>query len=400
MLVISFALRDGDASEDRVRRSVESVPERDEDSPLELENLEAIGYAAGTELAPESSEAGPVTVHRAALAHAGLNLVVSGHAPEAYLIDMAGEVLHTWTYRMTERWPDGRKPPRPDQDYWRRAAALPDGSLLAIYEGLGLVKLDRDSNLVWAYPGFAHHDLEVADDGRIFVLTREARMLPRLDETTPALDDHITILDPDGAVLRSVSLYDSFEGSAFDAVLDGTFPEWDPFHTNTIERVPPGAPGSEVLGTGFLVSIREIDLLAVVDVDQTSVAWTARGPWSRQHQPALLSSGHLLLFDNQGLGDRSRVLELSLPDLEVVWSYEEAGDDAFYSRTCGSSQRLENGNTLIVESNRGRAFEVTPSGEIVWEFRSPHRTGEDDRLVATLFDLVRLPRSDAPWLAR
>jgi hypothetical protein len=37
------------------------------------------------------------------------------------------------------------------------------------------------------------------------------------------------------------------------------------------------------------------------------------------------------------------------------------------------ADRLPNGNTLIVESDAGRAFEVTAEGEIVWEFLNPDR---------------------------
>ena len=48
---------------------------------------------------------------------------------------------------------------------------------------------------------------------------------------------------------------------------------------------------------------------------------------------------------------------------------------------------------LIIESNAGRAFEVTAEGTRVWEFVNPHRAGDDDEFIATLFDLVRLPDS-------
>ena len=36
-----------------------------------------------------------------------------------------------------------------------------------------------------------------------------------------------------------------------------------------------------------------------------------------------------------------------------------------------SAERLPNGNTLITESDKGRAFEVTHAGEVVWEFWNP-----------------------------
>jgi hypothetical protein len=64
----------------------------------------------------------------------------------------------------------------------------------------------------------------------------------------------------------------------------------------------------------------------------------------------------------------------------------------------GSSQRLSNGNTLIIESNDGRAFEVTAEGEVVWEFYNPARAGDDRQLIATLCDTVRLAPQAAGWV--
>lgn len=43
----------------------------------------------------------------------------------------------------------------------------------------------------------------------------------------------------------------------------------------------------------------------------------------------------------------------------------------FFTAIMGSVQRLPNGNTLIDEAGEGRVFEVTASGEIVWEYVSP-----------------------------
>jgi len=42
---------------------------------------------------------------------------------------------------------------------------------------------------------------------------------------------------------------------------------------------------------------------------------------------------------------------------------------------------------------------VTRSKEIVWEFVSPHRAGDRGELVATLFDLTRIPADSPPgWI--
>ena len=98
-------------------------------------------------------------------------------------------------------------------------------------------------------------------------------------------------------------------------------------------------------------------------------------------------SGNILLFDN-GLGkNRSRAVELDPLTMEVVWQYVADPPTAFYTPTKGSIQRLPNGNTLLAESDRGRAFEVTPAGEIVWEFVCPHLTSPHERAT-----IVRMKR--------
>jgi hypothetical protein len=77
-----------------------------------------------------------------------------------------------------------------------------------------------------------------------------------------------------------------------------------------------------------------------------------------------------------------------------VWQYPPAGagaDTRFYSGCCGTAARLPGGNTLIAITTAGRAIEVTPAGEIAWEFVSPHRAGATGELVAAVFDVVALP---------
>jgi hypothetical protein len=147
-----------------------------------------------------------------------------------------------------------------------------------------------------------------------------------------------------------------------------------------------------------LVSLREVDTVAIVDLAAGKAVWAQRGPWRRQHQPtpvaapgAGLGGARLLLFDNRGRGGRSRLLEVALPGGEVAWSWAPDEPEAFYSEQAGSCQRLPGGNTLVTESERGRAFELDPAGEVVWELRSPHRAGRSNELVATLFEVVRYP---------
>jgi hypothetical protein len=349
-----------------------------------------------------------VTVHDPARAQPGLNLYVSGHAPEAVLMDMTGGVLHRWRHRLESLWPDLYRGPGAETirrvEYWRRALLLPDGGLLAIYEGLGVVRLDARSRLVWAYRGGAHHDLFVHPEGGLWVLDRRAIVLPRIHPDEHVLEDLVTVLDPaDGSVLRQISVLEAFERSPYAPLLAAMKPGGDLLHTNTLRLL-----GEEALALGhpafrpgnLLLSVLELDALAVLDPHVEEVVWAATGPWRRQHQPVLLPEGKMLLFDNLGLGDRSRVVELDPLSGKLGWSYPDPTDPALlFSKTLGSCQRLANGNTLITESENGRALEVTAAGEVVWEFLTPHRAGERGELVATLFEVVRVS-PEQPWLGR
>jgi hypothetical protein len=266
-----------------------------------------------------------------------------------------------------------------------------------------VVRLDARSRVLWSYRGGAHHDLFLHPAGELWVLDRRAVRLPRINPEEHVLEDLVTVLDPDnGAVIRQISILEALERSPFAHLLEAMPRRGDLLHTNTLKLL--GEEAREVPLPGFrpgnlLLSVLTIDALAVLDPDRGEVVWAATGPWRRQHEPVLLAGGRILLFDNLGLGDRSRVIEIEAVSTEVVWSYpERPNPELLFSRTLGASRRLPNGNTLITESENGRALEVTAEGEVVWEFYTPHRAGDGGELVATLFEVSRVS-AEQPWLA-
>jgi hypothetical protein len=333
-----------------------------------------------------------VTVHDPERAQPGHNFYVSGHAAEAFLIDRQAQVLARWALPLDRAFPDSRVPVH--FDYWRRAQLLPDGGLIALYQGVGLVRIDRDSRLVWAHHAPFFNDLFVAADGRIYTLAKRPTVESAVHPSNEVLEDSVVILDEDGKLLRSISLLHALLSSEYAELLHPIAPSGDVFHSNTVTPLGPGLPAPFSSGL-ILVSIREIDLVALLDPATETFVWAQRGPWSRQHEPVALPTGALLVFDNRGGDDGlTRVLETAPLSGDLLWQH-----DGLNSPEAGSVQRLPNGNTLITESERGRAIEITHDGELVWELWSPHRAGRDRELVATLFDVHRLPIDCCPWLS-
>jgi len=361
----------------------------------EVERLRSIGYLSGSEPMPLQSH---VTVYDASRTYDGLNFYTSGDEPGAVLMDMRGRVIHRWTYSYVDAWK--RSPERPElrpspkgSGFWRRAHLFENGDVLAVIDGLAILKVDRNSNLLWVAFGGYHHDLEVMEDGTIFVLTREAHIVERYNPDHPILEDYIALLDAGGTVLHRVSILKAIENSAFASILEHAKDHGDIFHTNTIE-VLDGTLARDLpafRAGNVLVTIREMDIAAVIDLGRESVVWTFMGEWDAPHQATVLDTGTFMIFDNRGNKGSSRVIELDPVSMKTVWVYRGDEPADFRSRECGSNQRLPNGNTLITESDRGKAFEVTPDGEIVWKYINPAQAGEELDLIASLFDMVRLP---------
>ena len=367
----------------------------------ELSKLMTLPYLQGS---TEAGDIENVAVYDTKSAFNGKNVYASGHKAEAFVMDMDGNVLHKWQYDIADVWPE--VPHTVHSTFWRRVYAYPNGDLLAIYEGIGLIKLDRHSRLLWSHRAGAHHEVTVAEDGRIYVLARQARIVPNISTEEPVLPDYIDILSADGEPLHRYSVIDAFAGSNFGGLLNKTRPKGDILHTNSLKLFDGSlAHLAPLFKKGnVMVSCLKIDTIAIIDLEENEVVWAAAGtpqaPWRFQHDPTLLPNGNILLFDNLGPGeDRSKVLEYDIRQAKIVWQYEGEAHEGLYSRTCGTSQRLPNGNTLITESDNGRAIEISGDDEIVWEFYNPHRAGSNQELVATLFEVKRVSDDYFTWLA-
>lgn len=374
----------------------------DEKTKAAIDKIKQLGYVAGAQPVPDTVG---VTIYEPDLVYPGLNLYVSAHRAEATLMDMKGNTLHRWARDLTESFPDVQhnKLPTPFSAAWGRVRLMPNGDLFAIHEAVGLIKLDRESNLIWAVKNMANHDLDFDADGNIYVLTYQKEQLPRFGSEEVMLD-YVRKLGPNGDLLDSISIDQAFADSEYgpsDRLIGGNR---EIYHTNMLrfldgtlaDRMPAFKKGN------LLISCRDTDTIAVLDPMAKKIVWKATADWKGQHSPSLLENGHILLFDNLGGSEergKSRIIEFDPLTVQTVWMYEGTPENKFYSMFSGACWRMPNGNTLITESVAGKVIEVTKDKRIVWEFVNPDTIGNMGDIIAVIPELNRIePDQVSSWL--
>ena len=133
-----------------------------------------------------------------------------------------------------------------------------------------------------------------------------------------------------------------------------------------------------------------MNLVLILDQTTKDIVWSwGEDSLDLPHHPVMLDSGRILIFDNGTRRGFSRVVELAPSSGTIVWEYRAKQPEEFFSKWRGSNQRLPNGNTLICESQKGRAFKVTREGQIVWEYWNPIVDEKGRR--KRIYRMLRLP---------
>lgn len=371
-----------------------------------------------------------VTIYDKAKAWNGYTLL-SGADKQTYLVDMNGQAVHRWPYPgfpsllVDPALNGGRKGHVIVQLEERKD--LDKRSFGNGVNNHAIAELDWGAKVVWRWAGeasagnaYQHHDLQRLANGNTLVLANQLHRIAgfKLEQT---IDDALYEVTPDGQVawrwLASEHL-DEFGFTPEQLRLVRDTPLADYLHMNNAQTLGPNkwfdAGDTRFAPDNILIDSRQANFLVILDKATGKVVWRlgpnyaeagprnpfAKGPelpravdqLSGQHDAKLIAkglpgAGNILLFDNQGgagypavaypiVTGASRVLEIDPSTAQIVWEYR-AGTSLFSAFT-SSVRRLPNGNTLIAEGQTGRVFQVTPEGQIVWEYVSPYFSKPQD----------------------
>ena len=390
-----------------------------------------------------------VTFHDPDLAH-GSYVLYTGADGVSRLIDLNGVVRNEWPHPgvpariIDPALNDGRV-----GDIGVQLTQLAD-SPGGIYGNRTVGQLSWSGQKVWEWgaqaPGGAarqNHDWELLENGNRLILVAIPREVPALGPHIVG-DQGIYEVAPDGHIVWEWKAGDHLDEFGFTAegfeylrrsVARQPDNVWGYLEINSAKTLGPNHwhrddPNTVFHPDNILISSRKANVIALIDRGSGRILWKL-GPYfeadpgaehqrinshalprpldqiSGQHNPHFIAdglpgAGNLLVFDNQGgagyppapLGiyAGSRVLEIDPVTKHIVWQYtaEDSGRPpwTFFSSFVSNAQRLPNGNTLITEGMHGRIFQVTPSGQVAWEYLTPYEdyavAGEPEVKVPTV----------------
>ena len=368
-------------------RTPHRSPEASSDVEERLRALPYLGFSTDK----VSDKSGVVHYDRDR-ASPGVNLYTSLNLCRADLVDMEGKALRSWS--------------NADCEQWSNALLLPSGDLVVAgmsalkgktseeYQNSAyLLRMSWNGERVWQIPVAAHHNLNLTPQGNLAVLTARWRLIPEYDRDVEVREHGIALVSLEGKVLETASLYDLLTSNPAAFRLqrvgktpgDGVFgkQDIDLFHANMIEFMyqPALVARSPIYSLdNVLITVRHQNTIAIIDWPKKKLIWAwGQGILSGPHNGKVLPTGNILIFDNGLKRGWSRVIELDPISKKIVWEYQAPNPKDFFTISGGAAERLPNGDTLITNTREGQVFEVTPNGEVVWEFLNPRGDKEGHR---------------------
>jgi hypothetical protein len=295
----------------------------------------------------------------------------------ALLLDQAGEVIHFWPINFEKISENGESP---NNVYLHGIEPLRDGSIVVNFDnGDFLARIDPCGEIVWKSPGRFHHSATVSYDGTIWSWANpevpveakgnvQPEFLVQVDSGTGRRLDEISLENDIIASSRNFGSLALHTWESDDEVVYCC----DAFHPNDAETLPPDlAPAFPMFAVGdVLISLRSLNMIAVLDPKSHEIKWSQIGPWHRQHDPDFLPNGTISVLDNNMARGASRIIAIDPSSNETKIVFDGAKRNNFYTWRRGRHQTLPNGNIVLVESEKGRVIEANPAGDIVWRYEN------------------------------
>ena len=252
----------------------------------------------------------------------------------------------------------------------------PDGSLIFHCFVSPLLKIDKDSKLLWGINGIFYHSIERDADGNIWVpsIIKPAVFLPGvLDDYQ---DDAITKISPGGKLLFQKSVSQILLENGYRTLLLGIGPyEKDLVHFNEIQ--PALRSGSYWMKGDLLISLRNRSTVFLYRCSTNKILWLKTGPWLNQHNAVFIDLVRIGVFGNNTVRVFGEDRLLDGYNEEYIFNFKTNKTETPYAEFLkkakvatpnqGRAEILPNGDLFVEETNNNRLLRGNTK-DIIWQY--------------------------------
>jgi Arylsulfotransferase (ASST) len=239
-----------------------------------------------------------------------------------------------------------------------------------------LIKINKDSKLVWAINKDFHHSNEYDADGNIWApsVIKPSKFLSYM--LVGFKDDALTKISPDGKVLLQKSIAEILVQNGYRTLLLGTgVYEEDLVHLNDIQ---PALTSTQYWLKGdLLISIKHKSTVFLYRPSTNKIIWLQTGPWLNQHDVDFIDNTRIGIFGNNIV--RTNLAEQLLDGYneEYVFDFKSQKMSTPYTqflknakvstKSEGRSDILPNGDLFIEETDNNRLL-MGNTKNVLWQF--------------------------------
>ncbi|MCP4263574.1 MAG: hypothetical protein GY774_39620 [Planctomycetes bacterium] len=352
-----------------------------------------------------------LTVYEKDEAFDSLNLVVciaSNRQLSISVMNMEGHEIHKWNIDWFALWPnpnhlpDEAKPKSKPGTLLHGAVLLQNGDLVFNFSFLGLIRINKNGDVIWRLPYRTHHSIHEDEHGNLWVCGQKHhdKPLPKFPNYIPPfIEPTILQVSPEGNIIEEISVLDLLKENGLYGLMymgslvnSSTAVSGDILHLNDIETFPNHLKEGFFKKDDIMISLRNINTIIVFNHFSREIRFIRTGGFVRQHDPDFIDGNTISVYDNNNIapesyGYQSRIVLLSAIDNRSLVYYQGSENCRFYSDILGKHQWLPNGNLIISEPTNGRAFEINKNGNIVWEYFNV----VGDGMIGWMSEVQRLP---------
>ena len=342
------------------------------------------------------------------------------------LIKKDGTLIHKWSNNYFDHFPNKKlrvcKVVSPLLVDIHGIELNSKGEIVFNYEYCGTVKIDYCGKVIWTVSEKTHHSVTSSQKGGYWLLSQKSftsKNLPahlqRYDGVLSKFeiidDDYIKKINEHGETEFDLSISELLIDNDFEYLLSFSVNSGDEnrielFHSNKITELKKNLTKSfPMFREGdLLISIRDHNLLFVVDPYKKIIKWHQIGPWINQHDPEFLINGKISVFNNNtiytntfinkkindiNLKNLSNIMTVNPSDRSTEVVFGNKSNQQMQTTIRGDHDILQNGNIVITEFESGRVIEINNTGKILWEYLNIY----NDKYVGEIINSKIFPES-------